>query len=136
MIMSTHRAASRRRGRAVAACLVGGAAVATTLLGQPASVAASKAPAHAVVHAPKVVGLTQSQAQCALASAHLRWRYRGDDTVHSKPIASCSGNSAVMPDPKVIAQSPKAGSHVHRGRVVVLDDECLKRARDTGMPCM
>jgi hypothetical protein len=76
-----------------------------------------------------VLGETESRAQCLLVAAGLRWRYRGDRRVRGRPIISCSGTAAVTPDPKVISQSPAAGSRVHRRGVVVLDDVCLRLAR-------
>lgn len=87
------------------------------------------------VRVPRVVGQTQSRAQCALAKVGLRWRYRGDNHLHSRPVTPCSGHGAVNPDPKVISQSPRAGSRIHGHGVVVLDDACLRRVRQHGLPC-
>ena len=78
---------------------------------------------------PAVVGMSESRAQCTLAAAGLRWRYLGDDRVHARPIIRCTGNVAVTPDPVVISESPRAGTRVARGSVIVLDDACLRRAR-------
>src|SRR5579859_5815847 len=78
---------------------------------------------------PGVIGMAESRAQCALAAAGLRWRYRGDNRVHARPIIACSGDVAVTPDPVVISESPRAGTRVARGSVVVLDDACLRLAR-------
>jgi hypothetical protein len=73
--------------------------------------------------------MTESRAQCMLAAAGLRWRYRGDNQVHARPIISCGRNEAVAPDPVVITESPRAGTRVARGSVIVLDDACLRLAR-------
>jgi len=81
------------------------------------------------VRVPNVVGKTESRAQCALATAGLRWRYRGGRRVSSCPIIPCSTGTAVTPDPKVISQSTLPGTPVRVGGVVVLDDECLLRVR-------
>jgi beta-lactam-binding protein with PASTA domain len=82
-----------------------------------------------------VVGLAESRAQCALAAAGLRWRYRGDDRAHARPIIACTRSSAVAPDPVVISESPRAGTRVARGSVIVLDDTCLQRARQHRSLC-
>jgi len=84
---------------------------------------------------PKLVGQTESRAQCALKAVGLRWRYRGDNQVRSRPLGSCTGHGAVIPDPKVISQAPRAGTRVHSRSVVVLDDECLRHGRHHGLPC-
>jgi beta-lactam-binding protein with PASTA domain len=85
--------------------------------------------AAAGLRVPAVVGMTESRAQCTLAAAGLRWRYRGEGRVHTRPIISCGGRSAVAPDPVVISESPRAGTRVTRGSVIVLDDACLRLAR-------
>jgi beta-lactam-binding protein with PASTA domain len=87
------------------------------------------------VRVPRVVGQAESRAQCALTKVGLRWRYRGDNRVHSRPVLSCSGHGAVNPDPTVISQFPRAGSRIHGHGVVVLDDQCLQRVRQHGLPC-
>jgi hypothetical protein len=93
-----------------------------------ASVPAAKASTE--VRVPSVLGEAESRAQCALAAAGLRWRYRGDGRVHLRPIISCSGTAAVTPDPKVVSQSPGAGTRLRRRSVVLLDDECLRLVRE------
>jgi hypothetical protein len=85
---------------------------------------------------PAVVGVAESRAQCTLAAAGLRWRFRGDDHVHARPVIACSGNVAVNPDPPVISETPRAGSRVVRGSVIVLDDSCLLRARQHRSLCV
>jgi beta-lactam-binding protein with PASTA domain len=87
------------------------------------------------VQVPRVVGLTESRAQCALATVGLRWRYRGDNRVHSRPLISCSSHGAVNPDPTVISQVPRGGSRIPGHGIVVLDDQCLQRVRQHGLPC-
>jgi beta-lactam-binding protein with PASTA domain len=87
------------------------------------------------VRVPRVVGWTESRAQCQLASAGLRWRFRGDGRVRSRPIISCSGTAAVNPDAKIISQLPRAGTRVTRRTVIVLDDECLRRLREHHSAC-
>jgi beta-lactam-binding protein with PASTA domain len=115
------------RGSAVAAAVgVMMFAAAGSALGGPVS---------STVRVPNVVGQPESRAQCALAAAGLRWRYRGDNHLHSRPIISCSGHGAVNPDPAVISQSPRAGSRAKRHGVVVLDDQCLRRVRHHNFPC-
>ena len=79
------------------------------------------------VRVPRVLGDSESRAQCVLVAAGLRWRYLGDGHVHRRPIISCSGG--VTPDPKVISQSPVAGTRLPLSGVVVLDDECLRLVR-------
>jgi hypothetical protein len=79
--------------------------------------------------------MTESRAQCRLTAAGLRWRYRGDHRVHSRPIISCGGMSAVTPDPVVISESPRAGTQVARGSVIVLDDVCLRLVRQHRGAC-
>jgi beta-lactam-binding protein with PASTA domain len=88
------------------------------------------------VTVPRLVGKPQSRAECALAARRLRWRFLGDRRVHSRPIVRCSGRSTVTPDPKVIAQRPRAGTRVRRGSVVVIDNECLRRVRSGLPPCL
>jgi beta-lactam-binding protein with PASTA domain len=87
------------------------------------------------VRVPAVVGMTESRAQCTLAAVGLRWRYRGDNRVHARPIISCGGRSAVAPDPVVISESPRAGTRVARGSVIVLDDACLRLVRQHRGAC-
>jgi beta-lactam-binding protein with PASTA domain len=85
---------------------------------------------------PRVVGATESRAQCALAAAGLRWRFRGSAHVFSRPAIVCKPGVAVLPDPQVISQSPAGGVRVRRGSVVVLDDVCLRRGRRHLSPCL
>ena len=85
---------------------------------------------------PAVVGMSESHAQCTLAAAGLRWRYRGDERVYAAPIITCGGRSVVLPDPPVTWESPRAGTRVARGSVVVLDDACLRRVREHLGACM
>jgi hypothetical protein len=80
--------------------------------------------------------MSESRAQCALAAAGLRWRYRGDNRVHARPIVVCGGRSVVLPDPFVISESPRAGTPVVRGSVIVLDDACLRLMRQHRGACM
>jgi hypothetical protein len=84
---------------------------------------------------PNVVGTTESRAQCTLAATGLRWRYRGDHHAHARPLVSCTGLVAVTPDPVVISESPRAGTRVARGSVIVLDDTCLRRVRQHRGAC-
>ena len=84
---------------------------------------------------PAAVGMTESRAQCVLAAAGLRWRYRGDHRVYRRPVISCDRMSAVAPDPVVISESPRAGTRVARRTVVVLDDVCLRRVRQHRGAC-
>jgi hypothetical protein len=79
--------------------------------------------------------MTESHAQCTLAAAGLRWRYRGDNHVYARPIIPCGGTWAVTPDPVVISETPRAGTRVARGRVIVLDDVCLRLVREQRGPC-
>lgn len=88
------------------------------------------------VRVPKVVGRTESRAQCALAAAGLHWRFRGSGHVFGRPVVVCEPGLAVLPDPQVIAQSPAGGVPVRNGSVVVLDDACLRRARRHLPPCL
>ena len=85
---------------------------------------------------PAVVGMSESRAQCTLAAAGLRWRYRGDKRVYARPIIACAGRSVVLPDPVVISESPPAGTRVAGGTVIVLDDACLRRLRQHRSACM
>jgi len=95
----------------------------------------SAAPAVNAVRVPGLTGKTESAAQCALAAVGLRWRFRGDRLIRSHPIIPCSGHAAVNPDPKVLSQTPRAGSQVRPRSVVVLDDECLRRVRHHHPAC-
>jgi hypothetical protein len=85
---------------------------------------------------PAVVGMSESRAQCTLAAAGLRWSYRGDKRVYTRPIITCGGRSVVLPDPVVISESPRAGTRVVGGSVIVLDDACLRRLREHRSACM
>ncbi len=86
---------------------------------------------------PVVVGMSESRAQCTLAAAGLRWRYRGDNRVYARPIIACGGRSVVvLPDPLVISESPRAGTRVVGGSVIVLDDACLRLVRQHRGACM
>lgn len=90
----------------------------------PASAAAS-----GTVLVSRVVGQTESAAQCALAAQGLRWRFRGDRHAYGVPSGGLCGLAlAGLLDPKVLAQSPSPGRAVPRG-VVVLDDVCLRAFR-------
>jgi hypothetical protein len=79
--------------------------------------------------------MTESRAQCTLAAAGLRWRYRGNSQVFARPIISCGGTLFVAPDPAVISESPRAGARVARGTVIVLDDVCLRLTRQHHRAC-
>lgn len=116
------------RGSAIAA-VVG--VLMAAMIGSMAAASGSR-----TARVPRVVGQTESRAQCALTKAGLRWRYRGDHHVRGRPVISCSGHGAVIPDPTVISQSPRAGSLVRSHSVVVLDDECLRRVRHHALPCV
>jgi beta-lactam-binding protein with PASTA domain len=85
---------------------------------------------------PAVVGMSESRAQCTLAAAGLRWRYRGDNRVYARPIIACGGRAVVLPDPVVISESAPAGTRVAGGSVIVLDDACLRLARQHRGACM
>jgi len=110
-------------------------AVAICCLTLGLTAAAGAATTAAPVRVPSVTGKAESVAQCRLAADGLRWRFRGDHVVLSHPIIACSQHGAVMPDPRVISQTPRAGARVRRGSVVILDDECLRRVRQHRPPC-
>jgi hypothetical protein len=80
--------------------------------------------------------MSESRAQCVLEAAGLRWRYRGDNRVHAQPIVACGGRAVVLPDPVVISESPRPGTRVARGSVIVLDDACLRALRQHRGACM
>jgi len=90
-----------------------------------------------LVRVPGVIGMTESDAQCALAAAGLSWRYRGERRVLTQPMIPCTGMTFVAPDPLVTAQTPGRAVRVHRGAVIVLDDECLRHVRKhPQQPCL
>ena len=87
-----------------------------------------------VVVVPRIVGMPESAAECALKRRHLRWRYKGDDRVRSRPIAPCDGSFFINPDPRVLSQHPAPGTRVKPRTVVVVDNECTARP-DSAPPC-
>jgi hypothetical protein len=113
-------------GAIAAACLVAALILA----------AAAPATTTRTVRVPRVVGGTESRAQCSLAAAGLRWRFRGSSHVFGRPVIVCKRGVAVLPDPQVDSQSPAGGAHARRGSVVVLDDVCLRRVRRHLSPCL
>jgi hypothetical protein len=56
--------------------------------------------------------------------------------VYARPIITCGGRSVVLPDPAVISESPRAGTRVASGTVIVLDDACLRLLRQHRGACM
>jgi beta-lactam-binding protein with PASTA domain len=84
------------------------------------------------VDVPRVVGLRQSQAVCSLEAKGLRWRLGPHEPVRSHSAASCAGDSAAAPDPRIVKQSPRPEAHVGHGSVVTLVDECSSRPAGTG----
>lgn len=150
MPLSPRRMATRRVALPLSVGVVVAGAVTATVLGIGAGPVAAEpnsgrssvsavptdasAATHRRIRVPDVVGMTESRAQCAVVAAGLRWRYRGDNHVHSAPISDCS--AIVMPDPRVTSQRPKADALVRPHRVIVLDDVCLQRVRAGQGPCL
>jgi hypothetical protein len=100
--------------------------------GPPAGVVVSRPVAGARVRVPAVVGRQRRGALCTLARFGLRWRFRGFPRVYRTAL-SC--NVGVSPDPTILKQSPRAGTRVPSGHVVVLDDDCVRRARRGTRTC-
>jgi hypothetical protein len=84
---------------------------------------------------PAVIGRRLSGAQCTLARLGLRWRFRGSPRVY-EVATGCDGRSQVSPDPRVLAQSPRARTWVEATTVIVLDDACARLARRGTRRCL
>lgn len=86
---------------------------------------------------PRLAGLRQTQAECLLKQAGLRWRIGGRGPSRGVARVPCSRNERqqVYPDPIVRRQVPRAGARLDRGSVVSFDTDCtLLRRR--GAVCL
>lgn len=86
---------------------------------------------------PRLIGLRQTQAECLLKQAGLRWRVGGRGPSRGAARVPCSRNERqqVFPDPIVRRQVPRSGARLDRGSVVSFDTDCtLLRRR--GAVCL
>jgi hypothetical protein len=69
---------------------------------------------------PKLVGLSQSQAECHLQRLGARWR-TDIGTTTTRSFTACK---IVQPDPKVVRQTPRPGTILDPRQVVQLVTTC------------
>ena len=75
---------------------------------------------------PSLVGLRQTQAECLLKQAGLRWRVGGRGPSRGLARVPCAQNERqqVFPDPIVRRQVPPPGARLERGSVASFDTDC------------
>lgn len=75
---------------------------------------------------PRLLGLRQTQAECLLKQAGLRWRAGGRGPSRAAARVPCSRNERqqVYPDPIVRRQVPRPGARLDRGSLVSFDTDC------------
>jgi beta-lactam-binding protein with PASTA domain len=86
---------------------------------------------------PNVRGEQLRPATCRLQRLGLRWHFRGERDVYSRPLSGCGENGigGSLDDIPVTGQTPRAGTRVRRGKAVVIDDLCTDAARKGAGAC-
>lgn len=80
---------------------------------------------------PRLVGMTQRDAECRLERLGLRWRYPRERRARSSASHPCDQSVAVTPNPRVVDQSPPPERPAGHRVVITLETECTRRRR----PC-